>query len=301
MTPTAQRTVLVVGATGNQGGSVARHLLDSDRADFDVLALTRDASGEAAQRLEKRGAEVVEGDLDEPETLREPVSRADAAFLVSNFWNVGYDRQVRQGTNFAEVADEVGLDQLVYSSVGNADEDTGIPHFDSVAEVEEVVDDLGLPRTFLRPVFFFQNFEPMAGDITGGTLAQPLAEGVPLQMIDVDDVGRVTEQLVADPDAYVGTAWNVAGDELTLAEAADVFADVVGSPVEPYHVPIDEAREQFGDEFATMFEWFNQVGYSADLEALEDEFGPFTDLETYLRENGWEGGKEQPTNLPGWA
>jgi uncharacterized protein YbjT (DUF2867 family) len=281
---------------------VARHLLYHDGPpSFDVQAMTRDPSSEAAQRLGKRGAEVVQGDLDDPASFRPLVRDADAAFFVSNFWKVGYDRQVEHGTTFAEVADEEGLDQLVFSSVGSADQGTGIPHFDSVAEVEETVDDLGVPRTFLRPVFFFQNLEPSAEDITGGTLAQPLAEGVPLQMIDVDDVGRVAAQVLADPDTYVGEARDLAGDELTLEEAAGVFSEVVGSPVEPYHVPIDEAREAFGDEFATMFEWFNQGGYSADIADLEEEFGPFTDLRSYLEENGWSGGREEPATLPGWA
>lgn len=299
MPPARERTILVVGATGNQGGSLARHLLERD--DVHVLALTRDPSSEAAQRLAKGGAEVVQGDLDEPGTLQDPVAEADGAFLVTNFWKVGYDREVQQSRNLVEVADREGLDHLVVSSVGSADEGTGIPHFDSMAEVEEIVDDHGIPRTFLRPVFFYQNFEPSVEDIVGGTLAQPLAEGVPLQMIDVDDVGRVAAQLLTDPDRYVGTDWDVAGDELTLAEAAAVFSEVIGSEVEPFHVPIDEAREQFGDEFATMFEWFNETGYSADLEAVAEEFGPFADLETYLRDHGWEGGKGEPAQLPGWA
>jgi uncharacterized protein YbjT (DUF2867 family) len=293
--------VLVVGATGNQGGAVVDHLLESDH-DFAVSGLTRDASSDAALALEDRGVTMAEGDLDDPETLREPVREADAVFAVTNFWTVGYERQVQQGKNIATVASEEGVDQFVFSGVGSHDEETGIPHFDSAAEIDDHVQELGLPATVLKPVFFYENLEAFVESIVDdGQLALPLAEGVSLQMVGVDDVGHAAAVAFERPDEFVGESIDLAGDEKTLAETAATLSAVTGRDVEAVHVPIEDAYETFGEEFTVMCEWFNEVGYSADLDALDGRFGfEFADLETYLRDHGWED-KEGMASVPGWV
>ena len=97
------------------------------------------------------------------------------------------------------------------------------------------------------------------------------------------------------------TAVDLAGDENTFEETADVLSEVTGVDVEAVHVPIEDAYETFGEEFTVMCEWFNEVGYSADIEALDDQFGfAFADLETYLRTNGWET-KGGMASVPGWV
>ncbi|MDG5759315.1 NmrA/HSCARG family protein [Natronococcus sp. A-GB1] len=294
-------SVLVTGATGNQGGAVVDHLLESD-TEFDVYGLTRDASSETAQALSERGVTMVEGNLDEKESLAPHVAEADAVFAVTNFWTQGYDAQVQQGKNIAEVAADEGVDQFVLSGVGSHWEDTGVPHFDSAQEIDEYAQDLELPMTVLGPVFFFQNFEAFAEDVVeDGQIALPLEEGVSLQMIDTDDVGHAAAVALASPDEFVGERIELAGDELTLAEAANTLSEVTGRDVEPVHVPIEDAYDSFGEEFTVMCEWFNEVGYSADLEGLENRFGfEFTDFETYLREHGWED-KEGMASVPGWV
>ncbi|MFC7222723.1 NmrA/HSCARG family protein [Halalkalicoccus sp. GCM10025322] len=293
--------VLVTGATGNQGGAVVDHLLASD-AEFDVRGLTRDTSGETAQALEDRGVTMVEGDLDDPETLREPVGDADAVFAVTNFWTQGYEDQVQQGENLADVAADEGVEQFVFSGVGSHERDTGVPHFDSAWEIEQHARDLDLPLTVLQPVFFFQNLEAFAEDVVeDGTLALPLEEGVSLQMVDVDDLGHAAAVAFADPDAFVGERFELAGDEKTLEETSEVLSEVTGVDVEPVHVPIEDAYESFGEEFTVMCEWFNDVGYEADIDALADAFGfEFATLEEYLREHGWED-KEGMAATPGWV
>jgi len=292
--------VLVVGATGNQGGAVVDHLVASEAA-FDVHGLTRDAGSDAARTLEERGVTMVEGDLDEPETLRDPVADADAVFAVTNFWTQGYDGQVQQGKNVATVAAEEGVDQFVFSGVGSHDEDTGIPHFDSAAEIDDHIRGLDLPWTVLKPVFFYENLEAFAEDILEGTLALPLAEGVSLQMVSTDDLGHAAAVALANPDEFVGEAVDLAGDERTLAETADVLSEVTGVDVTPVHVPIEDAYESFGEEFTVMCEWFNEVGYAADIDALADRFGfEFATLGEYLRENGW-ADKDGMASVPGWV
>ncbi|WP_226005884.1 NmrA/HSCARG family protein [Natrinema salinisoli] len=294
-------SVLVTGATGNQGGAVVAHLLESD-ADFDVYGLTRDASGDRARELAEQGVTMVEGDMNDKESLAPHVADVDAVFAVTNFWTQGYDAQVQQGKNVAEVAAEEGVDQFVLSGVGSHERDTGIPHFDSAWEIDQHAQGLDLPLTVLQPVFFFQNFEAFAEDVVeDGQIALPLEEGVSLQMIDVDDVGRAAAVAFEHPDEFVGERVELAGDELTLAETAEVLSTVTGREVDPVHVPIEDAYDSFGEEFTVMCEWFNEVGYDADIGELEDRFGfEFTRLPEYLRENGWED-KEGMASTPGWV
>ena len=294
-------SVLVTGATGNQGGSVVEHLLASD-TEFDVYGLTRDASGDRAQELSEQGVSMVEGDLNDKDSLAPHVAEVDAVFAVTNFWTEGYEQQVQQGENIAEVASDEGVDQFVFSGVGSHEKDTGVPHFDSAEEIDQHAQDLDLPLTVLQPVFFFQNFEAFAEDIVEeGQIALPLEEGVSLQMIDVDDVGHAAAVALENPDEFVGEHVELAGDELTLAETADLLSEVTGQDVDPVHVPIEDAYESFGEEFTVMCEWFNEVGYSADIPALEEQFGfEFTDLESSLRANGWED-KEGMASVPGWV
>lgn len=250
---TDQRSVLVTGATGNQGGAVVDHLLASDEA-FDVYGLTRDAESDRARDVGARGVTMVEGDLNEKDSFREYVAAADAVFAVTNFWTQGYDAQVQQGQNIADVAAEEGVDHFVLSGVGSHERDTGIPHFDSAWEIELHAQDLDLPLTVLQPVFFFQNLEAFAEDILDGTVALPLAEDVALQMVDVDDLGRAAAVALADPESFVGERFELAGDEKTLAETADVLSAVTGVEVDPYHVPIEDAYDDFGEEFTVMCE-----------------------------------------------
>jgi uncharacterized protein YbjT (DUF2867 family) len=280
--------VLVAGATGQQGGAVADRLLSGDHGDFDVHALSRSPESDACQLLADRGATIVEGDLGDKDTLRPAVENVDAVFCVTQFFTAGHEGEVEHGTNLAEVAADVGVEHFVFSSVGGAERDTGIPHFDSKYEIEERIRDLGLPATIIRPVFFMQNFEGQREDITDGTLALPLAEDVSVQIVNVDDIGGLAAEALADPERYKGQAIELAGDEGTLEEMAQVFTEVTGVDIEAQHVPVDVAREQMGEEYAVMFEWFNEHGYEADIDALrrEHDIDP-SSLEEYLHEYGW--------------
>jgi uncharacterized protein YbjT (DUF2867 family) len=279
------QSVLVAGATGNQGGAVADHLLDRG---VEVHALTRSPESDAAQALEDRDATVVQGNMAEPETLEPLIDDIDGVFCVTDFYEAGYDGEVEQGTNMAEIATDIGVEQFVFSSVGGAERDTGVPHFDSKYEVEERIRDLNLPATVVRPAFFMQNFEGMREDITDGILAMGLEPHVPLQMVDVDTIGAVVAEAFENTDAYVGTAVELADDELTMGAMAARFADVLGRDIEVTHVPLDTLEDQMGEEFATMFEWFNTHGYEADLAGLRAEHTvDFTQFQEYLKDYRW--------------
>lgn len=292
-------SVLVTGATGNQGRAVVDALLESDRS-VDVYGLTRDASSGTAEALADRGVEMVEGDLSDPDSFREYAADADGVFLNTNFWTAGYDGYVDQMTNGAEVAAEEGVDHLVYSSIANHETDTGVPHFDATDEVERRIDSMDVPSTAARIVFYYQNFEAMADDVLDGTIALPMREGVSFHLLGARDIGRVASQVFEAPEEHAGEYYDLAGEELTLGEVAEILSDVTGTEVQPYHVPIEGAREEMGDAMADQFEWFNEVGFEIDTDSLEAQFGEFQSLEEYLVENGWED-KGEPVTFPGWA
>lgn len=295
------QTILVTGATGNQGNAVIEQLLDSDE-DFDLLALTRDPSTDRAQALPDE-VTVVEGDLYDKDSLIPHLEEADSVFAVTNFWTEGFKGQVQQGKNLADAADEVGIDYFVFSGVANQEDDTGIPHFDAPHIVDLYARKLGLPVITLKPVWFNENLEAFVEDIIGDqTIALPLEEGVELQVTSYEDFAKVVARVFESPDEYLGDAYNIASDELTLEEHAEILSEVTGLDIDAYHVPIDEAREGFGEEFAVMCEWFNEHGYTADIDALEAEFDvEFNDFEDYLRAHGWKGGKEEPAAAAGWV
>jgi uncharacterized protein YbjT (DUF2867 family) len=152
---TEKPIILVTGATGHQGGATARELL---RKGHRVRAMTRKPEGEKARALAARGAEVVQGDLDDPGSVERALAGAWGAFAVQNTWEAGVEREEEQGKRFAELARKVGVRHFVYSSVGSAHRRTGIPHFDNKWRVEETVRRAGFPSyTILRPVFFMEN------------------------------------------------------------------------------------------------------------------------------------------------
>ena len=280
------RLILVTGATGQQGGAVARKLLERG---FAVRALTRDTEKPAAKELAGLGAEVVEGDLDDRASIERALEGVRGVFSVQQFAEAGVEGEVRQGKALADAAKEAGVEHFVYSSVGSAHKETGIPHFDSKWEVEEHARGIGLPCTVLRPVFFMQNWEWMREPILGGALPQPLDPEKPLQNVAVEDIGAFAALAFENPDQWIGREVDLAGDEMTMTDIADAFSRVTGREVSYVQTPWDQFEEQMGEEFAVMYRWFDDVGYEADIGALRSEHPGLTSLEDYLRGHGWEG------------
>ncbi len=281
-----ERLILVVGATGKQGGAVARSLLERG---FQVRGLTRNPQKPEAQALTEQGAELVQGDMDDRSAMDRVLEGAYGVFSVQNFWETGYDREVQQGKTVADAAKAAGVEHFVYSSVGSAHRQTGIPHFESKWEVEEHVRQIRLPYTILRPVFFMQNWEMMREHVLGGTLAQPLDPDKPFQHVAVEDVGAFAAIAFEHPEEWIGREVDLAGDEQTMPEIAETFGQVAGKEISYYQVPWDQFEEQMGEEFARQYRWFNDVGYEADIAALRQEYPELTTFERYLRSHGWEG------------
>jgi uncharacterized protein YbjT (DUF2867 family) len=284
-----ERRVLVTGATGKQGGAVARHLLEG--GDFAVRALTRDPEQASARALADEGAEVVRGDMDDRASLERALAGVYGVFSVQNFWETGYDREVEQGVRLADLARAAGVEHFVYSSVGSAHRKTGLPHFESKWEIENHIRGLGLPHTIFRPVFFMDNWEvPMLRNmLLGGTLAQPLSPDRGLQQIAVADVGGIVAMAFRDRDEWLGRELDLGGDERTMPEIAAAFAEAIGRPVSYVQVPWEDYRQAAGEEYYKMFRWFEDVGYNADIPALRRIYPGLASLEEFLAAGSWAG------------
>jgi uncharacterized protein YbjT (DUF2867 family) len=266
---TQDRTILITGVTGHQGGAVARAL---EGAGFHLRGMTRKPDGDRAAELRRRGVEVVEGDLDDEATLRSALTGAWGVFGVQNTWEAGVEREEAQGKRLATLAREAGVEHFVYTSVGSADKRTGIPHFANKWRIEETVRGLGFPtHVILRPVFFMENLlAPYS--LQGSTLASALGPSTSLQMIAVDDIGWFGGRAFTDAAALNGREIDLAGDARTMPEAAEILTEALGRPIAYAQTPIEQVR-QYSEDTALMLEWFERVGYSADIAGLEREFG----------------------------
>lgn len=281
-----ERLILVTGATGKQGGAVVRHLL---KGGFIVRALTRDPHKPKAQALAEQGASVVQGDLDDRAAISQALEGAYGVFSVQNFFETGYEGEVQQGVTLADAALAANVQHFVYSSVGSAYAHTGIPHFESKWEVEEHIRAIGLPYTIVRPVALMENWEAQRDQILGGKLEWPLDPDKSLQQVSVDDIGAFALDAFEHPDKSLGREVDLAGDESTLPQLAQTFSRVIGRQVSYIQLPWEQFQQAAGEEITVMNKWFNNVGYSAKIAALREEYPELTTFEQYLRRHGWEG------------
>src|SRR6202165_1596697 len=258
------RTILITGVTGQQGGAVAQAL---QRTGFRLRGLTRKPESERAAALARQGIEIVKGDLDDEATLRPALAGAWGVFGVQNAGEAGVEREEAQGKRLATLAREAGVEHYVYTSVGSAHKRTGVPHFDNKWRIEETVRGLHFPsHVILRPVFFMENLlAPFS--LQGSTLAWAIGPGTTLQMIAVDDIGWFGARAFTDAAALNRREIDIAGDVRTMPESAEILAKALGRPIAFAQTPIEQVR-QYSKERALMREWFERVGYSADIAGL---------------------------------
>jgi uncharacterized protein YbjT (DUF2867 family) len=268
-TTDGKRTILVMGATGQQGGAVLRHLQGKG---FTLRAMTRKPDGDKARALARAGVEVLAGDFDDDASLARALAGVWGAFAVQNTWEAGVEREEAQGKRVARAARTAGVQHFVYSSVGSAHRATGIPHFENKWRIEGVVRELGFPsHVILRPVFFMENLvSPWF--LHGDSLVSTLPEETRLQMIAVDDIGKLGALVFEKAAAYNRREIDLAGDALTLPAAAAGLSEALGKKITYVKIPLDEVRKN-SEDFAIMLDWFVRVGYNADIEGVARETG----------------------------
>jgi uncharacterized protein YbjT (DUF2867 family) len=280
-----EKTILVTGATGKQGGAVARHLTNSG---WHVRILTRDPNKPEAKTFREMGMDVIKADLNNKNSV---LKAADGVYGIYSVQSLeqGVEVEARQGKMLADVAKNRGVKHFVYSSVGAANRSTKIPHFESKWLVEQHIGSLKIPATIFRPVWFMENFLiPQYRDsILKGKLTMPLKPDKTLEMIAVDNIGGFVAEAFENPDEFIGQAIDIAGDELTIPQVAKKLSKVVGHDVKFVEMPMQEMRK-VSEEWAIMFQWFNDVGYKSDITKLRRMLPDLMDFEMWLQKVGRE-------------
>lgn len=281
-TSTAAR-IAVVGATGQQGGAVASALLEKGAL---VKALVRDPDAPAAQSLVAEGAQLAVGDLTRPDSLVQAFEGVEAVFAMTTFTGPDGTRgEVENGRAIGEAVHKAGVRRVVYSSVGGAERETGIPHFESKRRVEERLQELGLDLTVIRPAFFMDNFASFSRpSVEDGTLVVrlPLPEGIPLQMVAVRDIGRASAHALLAPEDVPGGALELAGDERTGEEMAEAFGAARDLPARYEALPLSTLDGDADQQ--SMFSWFSRLpAYQADFAASRALVPDLLDLPGWLR------------------
>jgi uncharacterized protein YbjT (DUF2867 family) len=259
------RRILVIGATGQQGGSLARILLQKKHK---VYALTRgrEAQSSAAQDLVNKGAIVVKGDLNHPDSLRHAVKDIESIFLMGTPFEDGTEGEIRRGKLMADIAKENKVEHLVYSSVVNADKNTGIPHFDSKYEVEQHIKNLRIPYTIIGPTFFMENLLYQRQGLQQGQFTLPLSPSTILQQIPVQNIAEFLALVIESPERFLGKRIDIASDEVTGQQATEILSNVLEHKIEYTPIPAPN------DDLARMFEWYEKVGTDIDIASLHKEY-----------------------------
>src|ERR671933_459981 len=263
---TNQRKILVTGATGQQGGSLARLLLQKKHT---VYALTRDTQSSAAQDLRTRGANIVKGDLDDSDSLQRAVKDVESVFLMGTPFEDGTEGETRRGKLMADVAKENNIEHLVYSSVANADKNTGIPHFESKYKVEQHIKNLGIPHTIIGPTFFMENL--LGPGLEQGQLSLPLSPSTTLQQSALKNIAEFSALVLERHEPFLGKRIDIASDEVTGEQAAEILSNVLGYMIRYIPVPLEQVY-QANEDMARMYDWYEKAGNGIDIASLHQEY-----------------------------
>jgi len=247
-----------------------------------VRTMVRDMSSDNAQSLKKRGAEMVLADLDDFNSLINSMDGAYGTFSMLNFMDAGVQKEEERGKRVADAAKEAAVHHFIYSSVGGAERNTGIPHFESKWHVEQHVRELELPYSIVRPTTFMTNSMELPANMRFGAFSRMRDEKMkPLQMIAVQDIGKWVAHMFLNREKFLGKAVEIAGDEVDFTKMMNAYMKVYGkTPLEAQPSPTSTPAPPtpLSGDFEKMINWINTYGYKADLEMNRREI---PDLLTY--------------------
>jgi len=261
-----QRKILVTGATGQQGGSLARILLQKKHK---VYALTRSTQSPAAQHLKNKGAILVQGNLDDSDFLKRAIKGVDSIFLMGTPFEDGPEAETRRGKQVADIAQEENIEHLVYSSVANADKNTGIPHFESKRKIEQHIKNIKIPYTIIGPTFFMENL--LGPGLQQGQLALPLSSSTILQQSALENIAEFSALVLERHKPFLGKRIDIASDEITGEQAAKILSNELGYMIRYVQIPFERIRES-NEDMARMYEWYEKVGTGIDIPNLHQKY-----------------------------
>ncbi|MCY2688617.1 NmrA/HSCARG family protein [Salinimicrobium sp. TH3] len=246
----SQKIIAVVGATGAQGGSLVNAILNDRKSNFKVRAITRNANSEKSMELKRKGAEVVEADLDDQQSLVKAFEGAYGAFCVTFFWeHFSPEKEKQQAKNMAEAAKEAGIKHVIWSTLEDTrkwiplDDDRmptlmnyyKVPHLDAKGESNKYFEDSGVPYTLLHTSFYWDNFinfgmAPQKGADGELYLTFPMADKK-LPGIAAEDIGKSAYGIFKAGDKYMNKSVGIAGEHLTGDQMATTFSEVYGKKI----------------------------------------------------------------------
>lgn len=284
-----EQTVLVLGATGQQGGAVVRALNGNSGA---VRALVRNPDHPTARKLAADGVDIFHGDFGDAESLRMALAGADGVFSIQP--NSGEpdsgitdSDEVRFGKLIASLAVDAGVRHIVYSSASIISRgETGIPNLDCKREIEEHIRGLPIAFTIVRPATFMELLARRDFWSDGHLISFFADPDRRLELIAVDDIGRIAAAVLNDRDRFAGKSINLAGDELTATDIASAISQAMGRPISYQRFP-DELleRQPVLARAVHLFETGAAAG-NAEIAALNDTFGMLTSLKSWLAGSG---------------
>ena len=279
---TGDRTVVVTGATGRQGGAVARHLLADG---WRVRAVTRRPAGAPARRLAALGADVVGADMADRDGLARAFDGAYGLFSVQNPMTSGVAGEIRQGRNVADAARRCGVHHVVYGSAGTGQSGTGIGSWESKLEVQAYLQELGLPLTVLRPNAFMElmtdrKFFPAAS--TWHVMPGLMGADRPVWWLCLDDLGAIAARVFADPARFVGRDLTLAADVRSIAECRQIWREVTGRPPRSIPMPVWMFERFVGTDLTTMWRWLRTADIEVDLAATRELLPTASDVREWL-------------------
>ncbi|ALD20799.1 NmrA/HSCARG family protein [Hymenobacter sp. DG25A] len=306
-----KKIIVVFGATGAQGGGLARAILQDTRSEFAVRAVTRHPESEKAQALARLGAEVVSADIDNPESLKKALQGAYGAYFVTFFWDhFSPEREAAEAGQMAEAAKAAKLQHVIWSTL----EDTRrfvplsddrmptlqdkykVPHFDAKGESDQYFRNLGVPTTFLITSFYWENLlyfgmGPKPGPDGELAITFPMGDKK-LSGIAVEDIGKCAYGIFKKGKELIGKTVGIAGEHLTCQQMADSLSKALGKKV-VYHEVTPEAYRHFGfpgaDDLGNMFQFYrdfaDQLSKTRDLKFARELNPQLQTFDQWLAKN----------------
>lgn len=279
-----KKLIFVTGITGKQGGAVARHLLEQGHG---IIGLTRDANSEKANHWKNQGVQIVEGNLNDASAYLSELKKSDAIYFVQSLQKK--HTEIHQGKQFIDTLQSNGIKHVVYASVLGADLNTGVPHFDSKNEIEKHLKSSNINYTIIRPASFYENYlmPQVANKIKKGTYMSPLNKNCTQQMIGVDDIGKITSQVILNPQNYSNKTLSVATDEYQIGNVPKLFSEAIQMPVTYRKLPRLIVRLAMGHDLYKMFEYMNHHDFCEvkNVQEVRDEFHITGDFRYWVNQN----------------
>lgn len=250
------QTIFVTGATGNQGQAVVQSLL---KKGFKIKALTRNSLSNAAQNLEKQSVEIVQGDLNNPDSFNRHLKEIDGLFCLLTYES-GIEKEIQQGIDLANYAKIYGVKHFLYSSVIYADLHSGVPHWESKRIIEDHIKEIALPYSIIRPASLYENFliPQVKSRIAKGKLVSPVNKNVLQQFISCRDIGELSADIFMNRERYLGKTIPFAAEEMDMLQVAKIFSEVLEREIAYQKLPLIIARLVMGKMLHKMFKWINK-------------------------------------------